>query len=123
MDDQDWIPVTVRRRYSKKEAVQKGGTIIQQKDPQQTERIRMAKLEAAEVPPEKKKIEPTTLQAMIRKRIEMKLTQEKADSLCSFPRNTFKEIEAQRLIPSEEQKRRISSNLGIQLKILNVSSS
>ena len=47
----------------------------------------------------------------------MKLTQEKADITCAFPRNTFKDIESNRLIPNEEQKRRIQQNLGIQLKI------
>jgi hypothetical protein len=46
----------------------------------------------------------------------MNLTQDKADTLCAFPRNTFKDIESNRHIPSEEQKRRIHRNLSVQLK-------
>lgn len=116
MDCQDWIPVVARRRYTKKEQAQNGGGSIQARDPERNEKIRMAKLDNSDAPPPKKKVDPITLQALIRKRIEMKLSQEKADALCSFPRNTFKEIEAQRLVPSEDQKRRIFSNLGVQLK-------
>jgi len=47
----------------------------------------------------------------------MKLTQEKADNLCAFPRNTFKDIEANRIVPTEEQKRRIQQHFGIAIKI------
>jgi hypothetical protein len=121
MDEQDWIPVIVRRRYSKKEAVQKGCAIIQQKDPQHSERIRMAKLEHSDTPLPKKRVNHETLQALIRKRIEMKLNQEKADSLCAFPKHTFKDIESNKLIPTEDQKRRILQNFGIQLKVDTVS--
>jgi hypothetical protein len=117
MDGQDWIQVTVRRRYSKKEATQAGQTTIQSRDPAKSEKARIAKLAEADAPGPKKRISPPSLQELIRKRIEMKLGQEKADALCSFPRHTFKELEANRLIPNEEQKRRIQQNLGIQLKI------
>jgi hypothetical protein len=121
MDEQDWIPVTVRRRYSKKEAVQKGGTVIHQRDTNQNERIRMAKLENSDAPLPKKRVNHETLQALIRKRIEMKLNQEKADGICAFPKHTFKEIESNKLIPTEDQKRRILQNFGVQLKIDNMS--
>jgi hypothetical protein len=117
MDGQDWTTVTIRRRFSKKEQIRNGHTTIQARDPEKNEKIRIAKLENADIPVPKKRINPESLQALIRKRIEMKLNQEKADGLCAFPRNTFKEIESNRLIPSEEQKRRIQVNIGIQLKI------
>jgi hypothetical protein len=117
MDCQDWTPVVSRRRQTKKELVQSGQATIQPRDTNKTERIRIAKLENADTPVPKKRVNPESLQSLIRKRIELKLTQEKADGACSFPRNTFKEIEANRLIPNEEQKRKIQLNLGIQLKI------
>lgn len=117
MDCQDWITVVSRRRYSKKEQIQNGQTTIQARDPAKNEKIRMAKLENSDAPTPKKRVNPETLQALIRKRIEMKLTQEKADVTCSFPRNTFKDIESNRLIPNEEQKRRIYQNFAIQLKL------
>ena len=116
MDDQDWIPVVSRRRYTKKEKTQNSNTTIQPRDHLKNERLHMAKIENSEVPLPKKRITADTLQDLIRKRIEMKITQEKADNLCAFPRNTFKEIEAQRLIPTEDQKKRIYSNFSVQLK-------
>ena len=115
MDCQDWTTVTVRRKNSKKDP-KSGGNILA-RDPEKNEKIRMAKLADADSPGPVKRVNSESLQALIRKRIELKLNQEKADITCAFPRNTFKEIEANRLVPSEEQKRRIQQNFGIQLKI------
>lgn len=117
MDCQDWTPVVSRRRYTKQQAAAKGQTTIQARDPAKGERVRLAKLEESDAPPPKKRIASDTLQTLIRKRIEMKLNQEKADNLCAFPRNTFKDIEANRMVPSEEQKRRIQQHFGIAIKI------
>ena len=116
MDCQDWIPVTVRNRFSKKDP-KFGSGGIQARDPEKNEKIRMAKLAEADTSGPVKRVNAEALQSLIRKRIELKLSQEKADSTCAFPRNTFKEIEARRLVPNEEQKRRIQQNFGIQLKI------
>lgn len=117
MDCQDWTTVTVKRRSSKKEQIKSGNTTIQARDPNKSEKIRMAKLADSDEPLAKKRVNSESLQALIRKRIELKFSQEKADNVCAFPRNTFKDIEAHRLIPSEDQKRRIHQNFGIQLKI------
>lgn len=116
--EQDWTTVTIRRKYSKKDHVKNGNTIIQTRDPEKNEKIRMAKLADTDGPVLKKRINAESLQSLIRKRIELKLSQEKADIICAFPRNTFKEIEANRLVPTEEQKRRIQQNFNIQLKIV-----
>ena len=121
MDCQNWTTVTVRRRFSKKEQIRSGQTTVQIRDPEKNEKIRLAKLDNSDGPIIKKRINPESLQSLIRKRLDMKLNQEKADNLCAFPRNTFKDIESNRLIPNEEQKRRIQQNLSIQLKIDNIS--
>lgn len=115
MDNQDWIPVTIHRRASKN--VQTGQHSIQVRDPEKSEKIRLAKLAETDLPKPKKRINSESLQQLIRKRIELKLNQEKADALCSFPKHTFRDIEANRFMPNEEQKRRIQQNLGISLKI------
>lgn len=121
MDDQDWIPVVVRRRYSKKENIQNGNSVIQERDPAKGEKIRLEKLAESDSPPPKKRINPESLQNLIKKRIELKINQTKADAMCAFPRNTFKELEANRLLPNEEQKRSIQRQFGIQLKIDTIS--
>lgn len=115
--EQDWTTVTLRRKYSKKEQIKNGNTSIQSRDPEKNEKIRMAKLADADGPCPVKRINSESLQNLIRKRIELKLSQEKADITCAFPRNTFRDIESRRIVPSEEQKRRIHQNFAIQLKI------
>ena len=80
-------------------------------------RNRIFKLADADCPGPKKSINPTSLQSLIRTRIEKKLSQEKSDVLCAFPRNTFKNIESNRIIPTEEQKRRIQLHFDTYLKM------
>jgi hypothetical protein len=121
MDSQDWTPVIIKRRYTKKELIQKGKTMTEVRDPERNEKIRLAKIEDDDNIGPKKQINSESLQELIRKRIELKVNQERADTLCSFPRNTIKEIEAKRLLPNEEQKRRIQRYLGVQLKIDTIS--
>lgn len=121
MDGQDWTPVVIKRRYTKKELVQSGKTTSEARDLEKNERVRMAKIENEDAPGAKKQVVSESIQELIRKRIELKVNQERADAMCAFPRNTFKEIEARRLIPTEEQKRRIQRYFGIQLKVETVS--
>jgi hypothetical protein len=121
MDSQDWTPVVIKRKYTKKELIQKGKTTTEIRDPEKNEKIRLAKIENDDNIGPKKQINPESLQELIRKRIELKVNQERADTMCSFPRNTIKEIEAKRLLPTEEQKRRIQRYLGVQLKIDTIS--
>jgi hypothetical protein len=112
INTQDWTPVILKRRVGKKDSVQQGI-----REAENNERSRMAKLDSAEHCITKKKVQPESLQELIRRRIDMKLNQEKADQLCSFPRNTFKEIEAHRAVPTQEQQSRIQRHFGVQIKI------
>jgi hypothetical protein len=123
MDNQDWTPVVLRRTFTKKEALgvagAQGRIATVARDSNKGEKIRLAKLDAAEeVAVKRKRVDPVALQDLIRKRVEMKLTQDKADALCSFPKHTFREIEAGRLVPSEDQKRRIQMNMSVGLRAI-----
>ena len=62
-------------------------------------------------------INPNSVQELIRTRIEKNLNQEKSAALCAFPRNTFKNIESHRIIPTEEQKLRIQKHFNVYLKM------
>lgn len=117
-NNQDWTVVQLKRKFTKKEAVQKGMTTIQHRDSDKYEKIRLAKLDNSEdtVKP-KKRINAASIQELIKKRIEMKLTQDKADTLCAFPKYTFRDIEAYRLIPSPQHLSKIQSRLNVQLRI------
>jgi hypothetical protein len=112
INNQDWTTIVLKRRPNKKEMDANG-----QKEAVRNEAVRVSKLESAENVVTKKMVQPESLQALIRKRIEMKLNQEKADQLCSFPRNTFKELEANRAVPTQDQQSRIQRHFGIQIKI------
>jgi ribosome-binding protein aMBF1 (putative translation factor) len=119
--DQDWTTVTLRRRLSAKEAQTKGHAVTQHRDPEQQERARLAKLENTdEVSPPKKRVSPESIQALIRKRMELGLTQEKADHKCSFSRNTFKDLESHRSLPTTTQQSVLQKVFGIQLKINHI---
>jgi DNA-binding XRE family transcriptional regulator len=122
MEHQDWTPVVIKRRLTKKEAtsVSAGSSGSSEvRDSQRNERARMAKvdmLDYSEAP--KKRIESESIQTLIRKRMEMKLNQEKADQLCNFPKHTFKNIESNRVLPTSQQQSLIQKHFGVQLKIV-----
>ena len=117
-DNQDWTVVQSKRRITKKEAVQKGMTSVQHRDSERAEKIRLAKLDNSDdVSKPKKRVNSESIQELIKKRIEMKLTQDKADALCAFPKHTFRDIEAYRLIPSSQHLNKIQSRIGVQLRI------
>lgn len=104
MDSQNWITVTSSRcRKSKKKY-------------SQNERYNVSSVESC--PVLSKHISSDSIQSLIRTRIEMKITQYKADILCSFPPNTFKNIESCCLIPNEEQINKIQQHFNVQLNII-----
>jgi DNA-binding XRE family transcriptional regulator len=124
MDGQDWTPVVLKRRPTKKEALQasnSGQGVSQVKDGQRNEKMRLAKMDNmdySEAP--KKRIESESIQTLIRKRMELKLNQEKADQLCNFPKHTFKNIESNRVLPTSQQQSLIQKHFGVQLKIVTL---
>ncbi len=117
MECQDWTTVTIKRRIPKKEAIARGMGATVVRDSHRSERVRLSKLDADEVVIPKKRVTSMSLQDLIRARIGLSLTQDRADGACSFPKHTFKELEANRLIPTEDQKRRIQQVFGVTLKV------
>lgn len=65
----------------------------------------------------KKQVQPESLQALMKRRNELKLTQKDADAKCAFPVNTFRDIESKSAIPTEKQQNVIQRVLNLQLKI------
>lgn len=103
-DHQDWTPVTFKRSFKAKEP----------KEPKEPKKLSEA-LDMSYLP--KKCVASESLQSLIRKRIEMSLSQEKADALCSFPVHTFKKIESKQLIPTQHIQNIIQKKLSIQIVI------
>ena len=117
MDGQDWTPVIIKRKFTKKEAIQKGMTVTQVRDSERSEKQRLAKLDNQDIPTVKKRINSESLQNLIRKRIELKLTQDKADAECALPKHTFKGIESGQLAPNPQILSKMSRALGVNLKL------
>ena len=111
MDNQGWIDVPIRRRSVKKEMNSNSDSDTKGKQMREKEEDLLPKM----------KIRSESLQQLIRKRIQQKINQEKADFLCAFPRNTFKNIESNRLLPSESQRQRILRVFDVVLQIECVS--
>ena len=111
MDNQGWIDVPIRRRSVKKEISTNSDSDGKVKQSREKEEDLLPKM----------RIRSESLQQLIRKRIQQKINQEKADFLCAFPRNTFKNIESNRLLPSDSQRRRIQHVFDIVLCMDSVS--
>lgn len=108
MDCQDWTTVVLRKNTQKNE----------HRSPIDPERARLAKLDQQDIADApKKRVVSESLQQLIRKRIDMKLSQEMADHLCAFPRHTFKNLESRRELPTSKQQSAIQKIMGIQLRI------
>lgn len=125
MEHQDWTTVVLKRRVKTRSMGSSfscgdvGGGDVKTRDMDRNERMRMSKMadmDYAEAP--KKQVASTSLQELIRKRMELKINQEKADQLCHFPRHTFCAIESRRTLPTSAQQSTIQKHLGVQLKIV-----
>ena len=108
MEHQDWTVVTIKRTPKKEHNVHNSSSSHSSHSSHNLDAVDIIK---------KKCVVSESLQELIRKRIEMKLNQEKADQLCAFPVNTFKNIESKRQIPTDKQHTVIQKKFGIQLKI------
>jgi ribosome-binding protein aMBF1 (putative translation factor) len=125
MDCQDWTTVVLRKTPSKKSASPNPSDeySIQSRDHERNERVRLAKIEEEDIADApKKRVKPESIQQLIRKRIEMKLNQEKADQLCNFPKNTFKDLESNRALPTVKQQSVIQKMFGVQLRVITIPS-
>jgi len=130
MEHQDWTTVVLKRRLTKREAGRSSnglsvggaggaGGAVETRDLDRNQRIRMAKIDQmdyTEAP--KKQVASESLQDLIRKRMELKVNQDKADQLCNFPRHTLKGIESRRILPTPAQQSILQKILGVQLKIV-----
>ena len=124
MSHQDWTTVTIRRTLKKKQASQSLQSSQALQSLQSSQALQSLQsdhkkyaeaLDMTYLP--KKYVTSESLQALIRKRIELSLNQENADKLCAFPVNTFKRIESKQMIPTPTIQMAVQKKLGVQLKI------
>jgi hypothetical protein len=108
MEHQDWNTIVLRRNSVKNS---KSGT----SSGNLNKSLKLETMENTDAP--KKRLEAESVQSLIRKRIDMKLTQEKADQLCNFPKHTIKNLESFRVLPTAGQQSSIQKYFGVQLGV------
>jgi len=64
----------------------------------------------------RKKVTSDTMRALVSSRLDKKLTQDGADMLCGFPKHTFREIEAGRLLPNSRHMSTLQKLFGVPIK-------
>jgi hypothetical protein len=120
MDSQDWTTVILKKRgYTSSSSGPKKATIQERKP--NNEGQRLAALEKRIDSNEtlvQKKLESESKKILIQMRLSKGLTQEQADQLCGMPRNSFRELEAGRRLPSGRDISSIQKQLGVALKLV-----
>ena len=113
MEHQDWNTIVLRRN-----SVKNSKSDSHSHSNSGNFSLKIETMDNTDAP--KKRLESESIQSLIRKRIDMKLTQDKADQLCNFPKNTVKNLEAFRAVPTIGQHSVIQKQFGVQLRIVTV---
>lgn len=109
-DDQDWTPVTMKRRKQTTGAAAAG-----QNRGAGSSHLRI--VEESDVPlPPPKRISPESKTLLIQTRLAKKMTQEQLNKACNLPPGIINKIEAGHAQPSGTQLNIIARTLGVVLK-------
>lgn len=118
MDCQDWTEVKIGHGSGAKNGGSKGGVSGTQPRKHNEAAVRLAKLDAEDVPkPLKKHLSAESRQGMIKKRIELGMNQVKFNQACAFPTNTVRDFENGHAVPTGAQLNIMSRVLGITLRL------
>ena len=113
MEHQDWNTIVLRRN-----SVKNSKSDSHSHSSSGNRLLKLETMDNTDAP--KRRLESESIQSLIRKRIDMKLTQDKADQLCNFPKNTVKNLESFRVLPTIGQQSIIQKQFGVQLRIVSV---
>jgi ribosome-binding protein aMBF1 (putative translation factor) len=116
MSEQDWTPVTINRRTKVNPATSKLPTVqVQASDAARQAAAIERRAEEGSLKP--KHLNKESREKLIHARLEAQLTQVMADAQCNLPRNTIKGIENGSIVPNQDQLRKISRALHVDLKL------
>lgn len=116
MDCQDWEPLKIQStKATGSTSVKKAAT-----GPLKVtaEAAQARKIDSADAPIKLKQLATESRQEMIQKRLAMKKNQSELNSLCAFPPNTIRDIEAGKLTPSPGQLNTLNRILKASLKMV-----
>jgi ribosome-binding protein aMBF1 (putative translation factor) len=119
MDEQDWTPVTIRRRGGPRPAgyVQKISTAQRQIN-QAGQHAAAIERKAEEGNLKTKKVSAESRQLLVQTRLTNKWSQQEADTQCNLPKGPINRIEAGTLLPDGTTLSKIRRALKIDLKFV-----
>lgn len=112
MDGQDWNPLTITSKVAVAAA-----KAARAGPPVTAEAAQARRVAAADGPVKLKTLLPESRQELIAKRVALKKNQAELNTLCNFPPNTIREIEAGRQTPSSGQLNTLNRILKAALKL------
>lgn len=115
MSDQDWTPVTIKQRKVNPATSKLPTVQVQASDA--ARQIAAIERRAEEGNLKPKHLTKESRDKLVHARLEAQLTQVMADAQCNLPRNTIKGIESGVIVPNQDQLRRISRGLHVDLKL------
>jgi len=115
MDCQDWQEVKIGRGSSS--AKNTGFSPITKYSESTIRQAKLANDNEGIPKPLKKHLSVESRQEMIKKRVELGLTQIKLNQQCSFPINTIRDFENGSVVPTGAQLNVLSRILGIRMKL------
>ena len=116
MSEQDWTPVTIHRRNKPPTTTTKLPT-VQVQGADQARQAAAIERRAEEGNLKPKHLTKESRDKLVHARMEAQLTQVMADAQCNLPRNTIKGIENGSITPNQDQLRRISRGLHVDLAL------
>jgi ribosome-binding protein aMBF1 (putative translation factor) len=115
MSDQDWTTVTIKHRKATPATSKLPTVQVQASDA--ARQIAAIERRAEEGNLKPKHLTKESREKLIHARLEAQLTQVMADGSCNLPRNTIKGIENGSIVPNQDQLRKISRALHVDLKL------
>ena len=115
MSEQDWTPVTIKQRKAPTATSKLPTVQVQASDSARQAAAIERRAEEGNLKP--KHLTKASRDKLVHARLEAQLTQVMADAQCNLPRNTIKGIESGAIVPNQDQLRRISRGLHVDLAL------
>ena len=118
MDEQDWTPVTIRRRGKPLTGAPKRVSVETTRAAAVAQSAAAIERRADEGDLKRKKVTTESRQALVQARLKLNISQTEADAQCNIPKNTMNRIENGSLVPDGMTMSKIRRTLGVDIRLL-----
>ena len=117
MDEQDWTPVTIRRRGKPNSGAPKRVSVETTRAVAAAQSAATIERKAEEGDLKRKKVTADSRQALVQARLKLNISQTEADAKCNIPKNTINHIENGSLVPDGMTMSKIRRSLGVDIRL------